>query len=102
MSDDGNREPPIWPPDLGGRGLPQQAKGPAPDQPPLSVKPDARGGCYDAFMLLLGLILLMPGAVSAYCIFTPGGWYFFGPLLIVGLLVGAIGIFLVVIAWSQK
>ena len=74
---------------------------------PQSQKHNASGGgCMSIFMLLVGLVLLLPGAAAGVCIVIGGAdqtmWREFGGLILVGLMAGFFGIALIYRAFFKR
>ena len=75
---------------------------PPPNDDHLPPPPPARSGCLTAFMVLAGIILLLPGLCAVLfggmSITQPQFDSGFAPFILLGLLVGAGGVMLIVAA----
>jgi hypothetical protein len=80
---------------------------PTPPAPPVdpAVPPERRGGCLTALMVIIGIILLLPGAcalIFGYVAIGNRDWPSdITGLIIFGLLIGAGGIWLIVRAFRH-
>jgi hypothetical protein len=87
------------PPPLPG---PSSVPGPPLDPPPAMPPPSPRSGCLTAFMVIIGIILLLPGVCAVF--FGVGNLTSSSPdsfvttLVMLGLLIGVGGIALIVAA----
>ncbi len=72
----------------------------SPEPPPPSVPPQQRSGCTTAFMVIAGIILLLPGLCALLFaggpLITEGRFESgFAPFILIGLLVGFAGVMLI-------
>jgi hypothetical protein len=82
-----------------------RAPQPPPSEPNGVPPPAPRNGCLTAFMVIVGIILLLPGLCALIfgvgSLTSPGGFDSgFMPFILVGLIVGAVGVLM--IRWAIR
>lgn len=63
-----------------------------PDRPP---GPPSRDGCLTVFMIIIGVILLLPGVCALIFAFAPHYDSFFTPFVVLGLIVSMFGVVMI-------
>jgi hypothetical protein len=84
---------------------PRAPQPPEPNDGPPPPPPTLRNGCLTAFMVIAGIILLLPGLCALIfgvgSLTSPGGFDSgFVPFILVGLIVGAVGVLM--IRWAIR